>query len=79
MPEGFGVYVAPALQQYRLKSTNLMEWINRDLRRRTRVVSIFPNEDSLLRLVSAILVEISEQWEIQSKRYLPEATVTEID
>ena len=71
VPEGFAVYTTPPLQQYRLKPTNLVEWINRELRRRTRVVSIFPNEASLLRLVSAILVETSEEWESQKKRYLP--------
>ena len=38
-------------------------YLNRQIRRRTRVVGLFPNEDSLLRLVSAILMEISEDWE----------------
>lgn len=71
VPEGFAVYSAPPIQQYRLKSTNLVEWINRELRRRTRVVTIFPNEASLLRLVSAVLVELSERWETQKPRYLP--------
>lgn len=75
VPEGFSVYAAPPLQRYRLKSTNLVERINRELRRRTGVVTIFPNENSLLRLVSAILVEISEQWEIQKTRYLPKASL----
>ncbi len=76
VPEGFAVYTTPPMQQYRLKSTNLVEWINRELRRRTRVVTIFPNEDSLLRLVSAVLVEMSEDWESHKKRYLPKEDLT---
>jgi putative transposase len=79
VPEGFAVYTAPPIRRYRLKSTNLMERINLELRRRTRVVTIFPNENSLLRLVSAILVEISEQWEVQKTRYLPRLSLPEND
>ena len=71
VPEGFAVYATPPSQRYRLKSTNLVEWINRELLRRTRVVTIFPNEDSLLRLVSAVLIEMSESWQGQKNRYLP--------
>ena len=42
--------------------TNMLERLNREIRRRTRVVSIFPNEAACLRLVSALLMEISEEW-----------------
>ena len=47
-----------------------MESINSQVRRRTRVAGLFPNEASLLRLVSAMLQEISEEWET-GRRYLP--------
>jgi transposase-like protein len=48
----------------------MMERTNKEIKRRTRVATLFPNEDSLLRLVSSVLMEISEQWETQ-KIYLP--------
>ena len=47
----------------RLRSTNMVEWVSKEIRRRTRVAGLFPNEQSLLRLVSALLVETSEDWE----------------
>ena len=43
--------------------------MNKEIRRRTRVVGIFPNEDSVLRLTSAILVEIHEEW-LTGRQYL---------
>jgi putative transposase len=46
-----------------------MERISKELKRRTRVATLFPNEVSLLRLVSAVLMEISEEWETE-KTYL---------
>ena len=53
----------------RLRTSNLCEALNKQIRRRTRVAAIFPNPESCLRLVSAILMEISEAWET-SKAYL---------
>jgi transposase-like protein len=47
----------------RLRTSNMAENLNRQTRRRTRVAGLFPGESSLLRLVSAILSEISEEWE----------------
>ena len=41
----------------------MLERLNREINRRTRVATLFPNEASLLRLVSAVLAEISEEWE----------------
>ncbi len=60
----------PKNQRQKLRSTNMVERLNREIKRRTRVATLFPNEASLLRLVSAILSEISEEWET-GKRYLP--------
>jgi len=48
----------------------MIERLNKEIKRRTRVATLFPNEASLLRLVSSILVETSEEWE-SGKRYLP--------
>ena len=47
-----------------IRTTNSLERINKEIRRRTRVVGVFPNEASCLRLVSALLMEISEEWQI---------------
>jgi len=63
IPEGLEVFALPAHQRRRLRTSNLVERLNRELKRRTRVATLFPNEASLLRLVSAVLVEVSEEWE----------------
>ena len=47
----------------KLRTSNALERVNQEIKRRTRVASLFPNEASVLRLVTALLVEISEQWE----------------
>ena len=69
LPEGFTVFALPEPVRRRLRTSNLMENLNHQIRRRTRVASIFPNTASCLRLVSAILMEISDEWE-DSKAYL---------
>jgi transposase-like protein len=51
------------LARRRLRTTNGLERVNKEVKRRTRVATLFPNEQSLLRLVSALLMEISEEWE----------------
>lgn len=63
IPEGLTVFAFPKAHQRRLRTNNGSERINREIRRRTRVVSIFPNQASCLRLVSAMLVEFDEQWQ----------------
>lgn len=70
IPEGFAVFKLPENQRKKLRSTNMVERLNREIKRRTRVATLFPNEASLLRLVSAILSETSEEWET-GRRYLP--------
>ncbi|MBZ0252062.1 MAG: IS256 family transposase [Candidatus Methylomirabilis sp.] len=62
-PEGFAVYALPPHHRRRLRTTNALERLNREIKRRTRVATLFPNEASLLRLVSAVLSETSEEWE----------------
>lgn len=69
LPEGFSVFDLPFAQRVRLRTTNALERINRELKRRTRVASIFPNAASCLRLVSALLAEYDEDW-MTSKIYL---------
>ena len=69
IPDGLTVFLLPKSHRKKIRSTNMVEWLNREIKRRTRVASLFPNEDSLLRLVSSILIEVSEEWET-GKRYL---------
>lgn len=53
----------------RIRTTNIMERINKELKRRSKVVGAFPNEESLLRLAVSILIDINEEW-ITGNRYL---------
>lgn len=69
IPESLTVFDFPPAHRIRLRTTNGLERINRELRRRTRVASIFPNPDSCLRLVSALLTELDDEW-MTSKVYL---------
>jgi hypothetical protein len=52
-----------AAHQNRLRTSNALERVNQELKRRTRVPRVFPNETSLLRLISALLAETSDEWE----------------
>lgn len=69
LPDGFTVFNFPAAHRVRLRTTNGLERINREIKRRTRVASIFPNAPSCLRLVSALLAETDEDW-LEGKIYL---------
>lgn len=69
VPEGLTVFALPAAHRRRLRTSNLLERLNKEIKRRTRVATLFPNEAALLRLVSAVLMEISEEWETE-KIYL---------
>jgi putative transposase len=64
LSEGLTVFDFPLEHRRSIRTTNSLERINKEIRRRTRVVGIFPNEASCLRLVSAVLMEISEDWQI---------------
>ena len=63
IPEGLQVFALPPSHRRRLRTSNMLERVNKEVKRRTRVATLFPNESSLLRLVTAVLVEISEDWE----------------
>ena len=67
VPEGLTAFALPSSHRRRLRTTNMLERINREIKRRTRVATLFPNEASALRLVSAVLMEISEEWETNRK------------
>jgi putative transposase len=63
IPQGLTVFAFPEPHRRRLRTSNGLERLNREIRRRTPVVSIFPSEAACLRLVSALLMEISDEWE----------------
>ena len=64
LPEGLTVFAFPEAHRRKLRTNNTQERLNREIGRRTNVVSIFPNEAACLRLVSAILMEQDEEWQI---------------
>lgn len=70
IPEGLSVFQLPEEHRKRMRTTNMLERQNRELKRRTRVATLFPNEASLLRLVTAVLVELSDDWETGKMKYL---------
>lgn len=63
IPEGLTIFSLPTHLQKKLRTSNGLERLNKEIARRTKVATLFPNTESLLRLVSAILMEISEEWE----------------
>jgi transposase-like protein len=63
IPEGFAVFKLPESMRTRLRTSNMAENLNRQIKRRTRTAGLFPNEESLLRLVTAVVSEISDDWE----------------
>jgi transposase-like protein len=65
-PEALTVFLRPEAQRKKLRTTNCLERLNREIKRRTRVATLFPNEKSLERLVSALLSEISDEWESEN-------------
>jgi putative transposase len=63
VPEGLTVFTRPIAHRRRLRTSNMLERLNQEILRRTRVATLFPNEASLLRLVSAVLAEVDEEWQ----------------
>ena len=59
----------PELDARKISSTNMLERLNKEIRRRTNVVGIFPNPDSYIRLVTVYLIEYAEDWSV-SRAYL---------
>ena len=74
--ETLSFYRLPRAHHKHLKSTNMLERLNEEIKRRTRVVRIFPNTESCLRLIRALCVETHETW-LEDNRYLNMALLAE--
>jgi putative transposase len=65
LPEGFTVFTFPLSHWRRLRTSNIAERLNREIKRRTRIVGVFPNVASCERLISAVLLEIGDEWQTE--------------
>ena len=65
----------PKEHRVKLHSTNPIERLNGEIKRRTEVVGIFPNEDAIIRLIGAILLEQNDEWAVQRSRYMSLETI----
>ncbi len=74
LEDSLSFYGFPDLDARRIASTNMLERLNKEIRRRTRVVGIFPNQESYVRLVTTYLIEYAEDWSV-SRAYLSEQSL----
>jgi transposase-like protein len=68
----------PAAHRVKLRSTNPLEQLNGEIKRRTEAVGIFPNEAAITRLVGAILLEQNDEWAVQRARYMTRETINDM-
>jgi putative transposase len=68
----------PQAHWKKLWSTNPLERVNKEIKRRTNVVGIFPNEAGVLRLAGSVLLEVHDEWQVSDRRYLSEGSMAKL-
>ncbi len=68
----------PVSHWKKIWSTNPLERVNKEIKRRTDVVGVFPNPAALLRLAGSVLVETHDEWQVSDRRYLSEASMATV-
>jgi putative transposase len=69
----------PREHRHRLHSTNPLERLHKEIKRRTRVIGIFPTRDSLMRMVGTLLAEQDDEWPVMDRRYFSFGSMAKID
>ena len=77
-PDVLAYMTFPSQHRTKLHSINPLERLNGEIKRRTEVVGIFPNEDAIIRLVGAILLEQNDEWSVQRARYMTLETIAPV-
>ena len=72
-------FTFPESHRRQIRSTNPLERVNKEIKRRADVIGIFPNEAAVTRLTGAILLEIHDEWAVDTRRYLPLGSLAELD